>query len=160
MLVSTDVQKRFCGFLMAKAWIVEELTELFLLNPASQQALCACVCARVRIRTCPTSWAWLRACFVRCQPRSLKAKHSSDRNHTLCLIWLCLQSEQFVFALHQWAHQQLSSPLSPSAPTCVRVCALVCISVYSTEHTWTWRTLVFLCVCAAEDPHSASRRQL
>lgn len=47
MLVSTDVQKRFCGFLMAKAWIVEELTELFLLNPASQQALCACVCVRV-----------------------------------------------------------------------------------------------------------------
>lgn len=44
MLVSTDVQKRFCGFLMPKAWIVEELTELFLLNPAPQQALCACVC--------------------------------------------------------------------------------------------------------------------
>lgn len=109
--------------------------------------MCMCARARVWIRTCPTSWAWLRACFVRCQPHSLKAKHSSDRNHTLCLIWLCLQSEQFVFALHQWAHQQLSSPLSPSAPMCVRVCALVCISVYSTEHTWTWRTLVFLCVC-------------
>lgn len=49
MLVSTDVQKRFCGFLMAKAWIVEELTELFLLNPASQQALCVYVCVNTHV---------------------------------------------------------------------------------------------------------------
>lgn len=137
MLVSTDVQKRFCGFLMPKAWIVEELTELFLLNPAPQQALCACVCVRV----CEYARAQLlgRDCVHVLSDVSLTAlkPNTPVTEITLCLIWLCLQSEQFVFALHQWAHQQLSSPLSPSAPMCVRVCALVCISVYSTEHTWT-----------------------
>lgn len=40
MLVSTDVQRRFCGFLMAKVWILEELTEPLLVNPAPQQAVC------------------------------------------------------------------------------------------------------------------------
>ena len=45
MLVSADVQRRFCGFLMAKAWILEELTGLFPLNPDAQQAsVCVCVC--------------------------------------------------------------------------------------------------------------------
>lgn len=48
MLVSADAQRRFCGFLMAKTWILEELTELFLLNPAAQQdAVCMLVCSYV-----------------------------------------------------------------------------------------------------------------
>lgn len=65
MLVSTDVQKRFCGFLMAKAWIVEELTGLFLLNPASQQAL-VYVCMCVRVDTHVPNFLGVTAC-VFCQ---------------------------------------------------------------------------------------------
>ena len=47
----------FCGFLMAKARICEELTELFLLNPAAQQAarsldVCVCVSVCVSVSVC------------------------------------------------------------------------------------------------------------
>lgn len=45
--------------------------------------------------------------------------------------------EQFVFAMHQWAHQQLRAPVSPHARAQVRVILSVygfvgfaCISVY------------------------------
>lgn len=79
---------------------------------------------------------WLHGCFVRCQPHSLKAKHHSDRNHTPRLIWLRLQREQFVFTLHQWAHQQLHAPLSVGV--CVSVYGFVCICVF---------TVYGICVC-------------
>ena len=70
MLVSADVQRRFCGFLMAKAWILEELTGLFLLNPDAQQAsvcecvrvcLCVCVCVHPE-RVCGCTRAQLLGC--------------------------------------------------------------------------------------------------
>lgn len=98
-----------------KRWFVE--TPLWLLDakdPKSSQSWrsssaliqlhgTACVRGCVRVHV----WVWPYGCVVRCQPLGFKAKQHSDRNHTLCLIWLCLQREQFVSALHQWTHQQL-----------------------------------------------------
>lgn len=107
--------------MMAKAWDLGE-------------AVCVCMIASFLGVT-----AWLF-----CQHHSLKVKHHSDRNHAPCLIWLCLQREQFVFALHQWAHRQLCAPLS--ARVFVSGCVL---SKYLSFFFSCLQCMVrvFVCVC-------------
>lgn len=85
----------------------------FSLIQPHKQAVC------VRLHACPTSGVWLGGCFVRLS--ALKPKCHTDRNHSLRLIWFCLQREQFVFALYQWVHQKVHASL---------LFVSVCVSVY------------------------------
>lgn len=117
--------------------------------------MCMCVRARVWIRTCPTSWAWLRACFVRCQPHSLKAKHSSDRNHTL--FDLALPSKRAICL--RSASVGTSTTVFPSLSLCSYVCACLRVSLHFCLQYGAYVDVTYAClfVCVRLKIHTARR---
>lgn len=147
MLVSSDVQGRFCGFLMAKAWILEELTELFLLNPAAQQAIFLCACPVSSVCVCGRRRAQPPGCDcidVLSDVSLAALKPNTTVTEITLRVWF-----GFAFKGSNLSSLCISGHINNCVLLCAPVCVSVCLGIYLIFYLqYISCVFVYLCINA------------